>query len=264
MSQELEKWGSYNFPKPKAKPDEYKNLLREKMLDIKTEVNGEYPGLLDDDAKLTMNDDPVDNKFVHDRENKWATESHKTPLQWKIDNRKNPAIITEMVITYVLHKWLGSRFIVARASSYDDYKYGVDNVLIDKQTGAAVCGFDEVLGFKGDDGGEKKDEKIKDTILAGGSSVKYGATIIDDELKRRDLRSMPTFYLSLSRAELDTLLMDIGNSKIENERLILTKLVASLENQYEEAKKIATSRFLKINLEKFAGSLEIIKDIINQ
>jgi len=261
--------GKIDLPKIDPRPEEFRELLEGKMRGIKQEVNEFYEyEFLDDAAKVKMEgaDLEADNKFVAERERTWAGEHHQSVDEWRKGRDKNPATITEMAVTLILHKWLGEDFVIARACSYDDYKYGVDNVLIDKKTGVAVCGFDEVLGFTGDDGGEKKDKKIKDAILNGGSSLKYGATIEDAKLKRRDLRSMPTFCLSLSKKELINLLVDLksSNTKTENEKNVILKLVASLGNQNEEAKKIASNNFLKKNLEKFAGSLEIIKNIINQ
>lgn len=262
--------GKIDLPEVIRRPEEYKDLLGTKMRDIKDNVNsGLNVDFLDEGARIKMNENPdleSDKKFINEREQEWSSELHKSVEQWRRDRDRNPASITEMAVTLLLHKWLGDRFIVARASVYDDYRYGVDNVLIDKVTGAAVCGFDEVLGYNGDDGGEHKDKKIKDTILNGGSSLKYGAMVVDHELKRQDLRSMPTFYLSLSKTELNGLLSGFkrSNEKNDIEKNIMIKLVASLDNQYKDAKAIATSYFLKKNLENFAGSLKDINNKINQ
>ncbi len=70
----------------------------------------------------------------------------------------------EMIITALLHKVLKERFLVVRASVFDDYKHGIDNLILDKETGAVICAFDEVLENEGDKerGAIKKIEKIKD------------------------------------------------------------------------------------------------------
>jgi hypothetical protein len=186
--------------------------------------------------------------------------------EWRQTKDKNPATITEMAVTTTLHRLLGNRFIVARASAYDDYKHGIDNVLIDKETGAVVCGFDEVLGFEGDDGGNVKSKKTQEVLSDGGSSLKYGATISDGEIIRKELNSIPTFYLSLSKEELSTLLKDIKSSSepTENEKALVIKMIASLENQYEDAQKIANGLKLIKNLDKFAESLSVIQEQINK
>ena len=262
--------GKIELPEKKPRPEDYRGLLETKMFDIGNQVNKEFAcDLLDSKASILMAGSSSlesDKKFVSDLENKWASEQRKTVDDWHKSKDRNPATIAEMAVTVVLHKLLGERFIVARSSTFDDYKYGVDNVLIDKETGAVVCGFDEVLGFEGDDGGEKKNKKIKETLSHGGTSLKYGATILDGQIKRQNLENIPTFFLSLSKDELNTLLLDlkINPSSTENEKKLILKMVTSLENQAEEAKKIVLNYNLQKNLEKFATSIEIIKKQINQ
>jgi len=268
--QEFKILGYIDLPEKKIKPEEYRGLLESKMLGISQEVNESFShDLLDKEAKIKMNDSPElesDKKFVNEREQEWANVNRKTVEQWQEARDRNPATITELAVTLVLHRLLKERFIVARASTLDDYKYGVDNVLIDKVTGAVVCGFDEVLGFDGDDGGEKKSKKIKDTLSAGGTSLKYGATIVDGKIARQSLKNIPTFFLSLSKEELNLLLKDLKSNELptENEKKLVLKMVSSLESQYEGAKKISLNYNLQKNLEKFATSLEIIKNQINK
>ena len=267
--QELTILGKMNLPEKKHRPEEYREFLESKLRIIKTEVNEYFKSdFLDDEARITMVDNPElenDKAYIAKHEQEWAKEKGKTVEEWQKTKDKNPATIAELAVTLVLHKLLNDRFIIARASTFDDYKHGVDNVLIDKETGAVVCGFDEVLGFTGDDGGEKKDKKIKESIASGGASLKYGATMIDGKMVRRDLRNMPTFYLSLSKDELHQLLLDLkGTSEVtENEKTIVLKLLASLKSQYENDKSLAVNCFLKRNLDKFANSLEVIKNKIN-
>lgn len=268
--QEFKIIGHIDLPERKIRPEEYRNFLETQMSDMQSSVNEEFKyHLLDEENKISIEGGPdteLDQKFISDLETNWAIQERKTVEEWRKSKDRNPSTIAELAITLVLHKLLGDRFIVARASTFDDYKHHVDNVLIDKETGAVVCGFDEVLGFTGDDGGEKKDKKIKENLSRGGTSLKYGATIVDGKVERKSLENIPTFFLSLSKEELNSLLVDLKSNKLptEAEKKIVLKMIASLENQYDDAKKIAINHNLNKNLEKFAASLEIIKNQINQ
>lgn len=266
---ELKILGRIDLPEKKIRPEEYRDLLEKKISDISREVNKNFNcEFLDDKGGILMSGEMAedDRRFVDGLETDWANRQYKTLEEWRQSKDKNPATITEMAVTTTLHRLLGDRFIVARASAYDDYKHGIDNVLLDKETGAVVCGFDEVLGFAGDDGGNVKGKKIQEVLSNGGSSLKYGATIDNGKIIRKELNSIPTFYLSLSKEELLVLLKDIktGNEPTENERALAAKMIASLEKQYEDAKKIANGLKLMNNLEKFAQSLSVIQEQINK
>lgn len=265
--QEFKIIGHIDLPEKKIRPEEYRDFLEKKMGGISREVNKQFGcEFLDNKGCILMSGNEADEKFVNDLEENWASRQYKTVEEWRQSKDKNPATITEMAVTTTLHRLLGNRFIVARASAYDDYKHHVDNVLIDKETGAVVCGFDEVLGFEGDDGGEVKGKKTQDILADGGSSLKYGATIEDGKIVKKELNSIPTFYLSLSKEELASLLKDIktSNEPTENEKNIVIKMITSLENQYEDAQKNANGLKLIKNLDKFAESLSVIQEQINK
>lgn len=267
--QEFKILGRIDLPEKKVRPEEYRELLEKKMSGISREINKQFGcEFLDGKGSILISGENAeeDEKFVNNLETDWASRQHKTVEEWRQSKDRNPATITEMAVTATLYRQLGSRFIVARASSYDDYKYGVDNVLIDKETGAVVCGFDEVLGYEGDDGGEVKSKKTQEVLSDGGSNLKYGATIEDGKIIRKELNSIPTFYLSLSKEELSSLLKDIkaNNEPTENEKALVVKMIASLEKQYEEARKIANGLKLIKNLDKFAQSLSVIQEQINK
>lgn len=271
MMPELKILGKIELPEKKVRPEEYRWLLEKRLSDISHETNAQFGyDLLDSKAAIKMTDSPdfsSDQIFVSELEASWAREQHKTVEEWHRSRDKNPTSITEMAVTISLHRLLSERFIVARACAYDDYRNHVDNVLIDKETGAVVCGFDEVLGYEGDDGGEKKEEKIKKILAKGGSSLKYGATIEDGKIVRHELKNIPTFYLSLSKVELDNLLKDLKAASAvptANEKNLGLKMLESLGRQYEEAKGLANNPSLQENLLNFAASLGVIKEQLDK
>ncbi len=143
-------------------------------------------------------------------------------------------------MTLLFNKILGQEFVTVRASTYDDYENGADQLIIDKKTGAVVCGVDDVIGNVGDDGGEKKEEKMRRKMIEGkGARIKYGATCQDGKLIRKELGHIPLFYLALSKAELNNLLESLtANSALavpdQTEKSVYAKLVYSLKQQAQE------------------------------
>ncbi len=80
-----------------------------------------------------------DKKKVKELEKKWHKE----------EKEKNFGELWEKAKTVILNKIIGTEFIVVRASKHDDYENGVDNIIINKETGNVVCAFDEVSAEEG-------------------------------------------------------------------------------------------------------------------
>ena len=157
-------------------------------------------------------------------------------------------------------------------NSFDDYKNGIDNVIIDKETGGVVCTFDEVNDLAGGSRHDKKMEKIKKKALQGGYSIKYGYTFITDEttskrrLIQKETNNVPTFYLALSNDELKKLISSMHDTSTisETEREVYEKLIKSLEEQVEFLLKQKLPQKIRENLIVFSVSLNSMKDRIKQ
>ena len=142
----------------------------------------------------------------------------------------------EMIITALLHKALKERFLVVRASEFDDYLNGMDNLILDKQTGAVICAFDEVIENSNDEGKTSpKIAKMQAKAEQGGAHAKYGFALEKGRLVRSKVSHIPVFYLNLKSSDLQNLTESLFASfdgemtDIENE--IFTHLVASIEEQ---------------------------------
>ncbi|KKU68032.1 MAG: hypothetical protein UX89_C0008G0013 [Parcubacteria group bacterium GW2011_GWA2_47_16] len=127
----------------------------------------------------------------------------------------------EMLKTAIMHKHMGERFIVVRASRYDDYANSVDNVLVDTESGHAICAFDEVSNnsFRSDNLARKTKEvldrnfginaQIKDERQASeanrseGAKLKYGIKLQDGKMTCEEVDHLPIFLLSLDYDHLD-------------------------------------------------------------
>lgn len=183
-------------------------------------------------------------------------------LQEKEKNKSNQ---TEMAITVLLHKFLKERFLVVRASVFDDYKHGMDNLILDKQTGAIVCAFDEVLRNEGDKKkAPVKIDKIKKKALQGGTEAKYGFSLKDGTLVRDHVRNIPVFYLSLDSDNLDSLAKSLLENFDGDASLVEKELFAHLVQSIQEQKTMLESlpalpSKMKQKLANFNQSLEFLQ-----
>lgn len=163
------------------------------------------------------------------------------------DAKKSDGQLAEAVATIVLHKAISDRFLVTRASEYDDYENGVDTLIVDKETGETVCAFDEVVDTirSGDAGANRYQKKIarsKESIRKhGGMRVKYGVTYSEGvsapKMELCALDHVPTFCLSLERSELYGLIREMKRDIQEmsgTERSFLINLIGKLELQEQD------------------------------
>lgn len=187
-------------------------------------------------------------------------------LEKKEASKSNQA---EIVITALLHKVLKDRFLVVRASVFDDYKHGIDNLILDKETGAVICAFDEVLENQGDRerGAVKKIEKIKKSAIRGGTEAKYGISLKEGQLTRAHTRNIPVFYLTLESKDLNELTDDLYNNEemaTEAESRLFAHLVGSIKEQKEMLGKLNLPPVMRRRLEGFESSLKTLEGFTAQ
>lgn len=185
-------------------------------------------------------------------------------LEKKEESKSNQA---EMIITALLHKVLKDKFLVVRASVFDDYKHGIDNLILDKETGAVICAFDEVLENQGDRerGAVKKIEKIKKSAIRGGTEAKYGISLKGEMLTRNHTRNIPVFYLTLESKDLIELtdnLFDNHEGVTEAEGWLFSHLVYSIKEQKEMLEKLNLPPVMKRKLEGFEQSLATLESFV--
>lgn len=169
----------------------------------------------------------------------------------------NPAMLTELAVTVLLQKLLPERFIVVRASNYDDYNNGVDQLILDRQTGDVICGIDEVIDRSDFNGPSKKELKIKTKMEQGGFKVKYGARCKGDKLSLESLRDVPAFYLSLNKSDLIKLSSCLeGDDNDPVEQALFVRLKESLLLQVKSYEKLSLSKPLQENIKRFQFFLE--------
>lgn len=173
----------------------------------------------------------------------------------RVDN--NPAILCELVVTVLLQKLLPERFVVVRASKYDDYNNGVDNLILDQESGNVICGLDEVISRSDFHGVSKKELKLRNKMEKGGFQIKYGAKFKDAKLSLESLKNIPAFYLSMDKTDLVKLssyIKDGGNNPVEQE--LFLKLKNSLLNQVQSYAQLSLAKELQNSIKDFQLFLE--------
>jgi hypothetical protein len=200
------------------------------------------------------------------------------------EHKESPAGLMEAATTALMYKVLKSDFIIVRSSLADDYDNGVDNVMINKNTGDVICAFDEVHGAAQNDRQKEKVTKTQKAIKRGGTQIRYGIKLEKSsetpsrkKVVRAALDHVPAFYLALSQDELGQLLESLNQTSLheaptESELLIFDKLVASLESQAKNFEATLTPPKPPMKLSKdqmaaarqlsiFKGSLSRMKEL---
>lgn len=170
---------------------------------------------------------------IRELEEKWKKEGKKRELSFGERG--------ERLVTALLDKYLGSKFYVLRTSLFDDEKHpfvihGIDNILIEKETGNPVCATDEVT----DIGGERYRQKKKEVLelnLRGGGMLKYGIELKPGkekpEITPAKLRELPVFYICIPPNILEMVEEKFKPSleESEDEKKLLTAILTSIHHQ---------------------------------
>ncbi len=245
----------------KKNPELYSSQVRNYLKSLAENVNERYGNILESDGRIKITDED-DAKFIKIKEEAWARESGLSLEDYRRKKESSSNSLAEQAITLSLAKVLGSRFLSVRSSAWDDYENGVDNLLLDVETGSVVCGFDEIVEGYGQDGGAKKEKKIMDKFAAGGSFVKYGIKSTGEEGKEVSISkqtNLPTFFVSLTKDELSDLLENINRPEISSaEKKVIGEIISSLEYQV----KLMNSKSESIKNNRLAENLGRANDLI--
>lgn len=295
----LDRLKSRKTPEKTKSPEFFSNQLLEMMSKISAQVNKEVEkkyGLkdfLNKDSSLNMagyaegphtaKQVQQDEKWVREREvdfsrakvrqvqlfyrEKFGDKTEEAIVErWREEKAKNKNGLMEMAVTGLFHKILKDDFLVVRASAYDDYNKngGVDNIIVNKSTGEAICAFDEVHeGGAGERTGEKI-KKIKEVASRGGAKVRYGIKLENGKLVRSEMTTLPVFYLGLKSAELENLLANMNcdpDSKVtDTEYQVFAQLTASLKEQKQILDGTNASPVVRNKLETFENLLADFED----
>ncbi|MBL8030417.1 MAG: hypothetical protein JNN11_04170 [Candidatus Doudnabacteria bacterium] len=181
----------------------------------------------------------------------------------------------EITLTVLLQKILGKNFWVVRSSEYDDNKFGVDTIIVNKETGEAVCGLDDAVEDENTSSlqgvvskGNLKRDQVKSHILQGrGGYAKYGLMVNRGQLQRAKMTNLPMFFLGITDSQLKELIhaMQPNSHHIsQKEKESFALLVASLKEQLTEYREISRHQILKDKYTQFGEILNQFEQIALQ
>ncbi|PIT95151.1 hypothetical protein COT98_00990 [Candidatus Falkowbacteria bacterium CG10_big_fil_rev_8_21_14_0_10_39_9] len=228
--------------------NEYQESLDRQLDKMAGQINDQYGYFVDKTANISLDSYPADfydrakaDKYVDDLKNIFVEKSGQSREVWEKEQEKKDGIVTEKVLVLLFHKIMGARgdgFLTVRSSTFDDY-HGVDTVIIDEESGNAICGFDEMSANENTSLAEKGDKISRKVISRNGAYIQYGATIKDQKLEKKSLKNVPAFYLALSHKDLEEVLpnlegKDVGPVELKTFQKLITSLEQQLANLYWE------------------------------
>ena len=206
-----------------------------------------------------------DKEYIKKLEKEWDEEREEEGIE-----KDKYGNLVEKTTIIILDKIIGEKFIVVRASRYDDCINGVDTVIVDKESGNVVCAIDEVKARKA----TEKFKKVRKKNSEGGATIKYGITVDDGKLIKKSIENIPIFYFRVSGKDLVNILKEMMKpdnseepSKIELK--VFSRLIDSFKNQFRELenKNIIEDEnkegveAMRTNAEKFKGSLNKMDEL---
>ena len=188
--------------------------------------------------------------------------------KWEGENKGRKSILAEKVIFVVLYKLLKDRFIVVRTSDYDDYKNGVDFLIVDKKNGSVVGAIDglhdENKGSQ--DRAKQKEKKVQQKNERGGAMVRFGLRVdpVSQQAKPESLKNVPVFYLPVKNQHLEQFKNNQKNdlNKISaNEDEVIDYFKGEINKQIESIMKQGSlNHNMTKNLNNFIDSVNLILD----
>ncbi len=296
--------------KIKDTPEDLRYKLGRMMADIAKKGNEQFGGepILNNDASINMVQWETGNGGPHSRKDRKTdrdvvndhlllysglAKMEEGPkrdaavAEWAQRREMSLAAMMERAIAAVCDKIVGDKFIIVLPAIYDDIVNGIDNMMVNKETGDVVCAFDEVREYEGLHHGEagheegvlrkvnahewgdktrkeKKEEKIINRAERGGAVIRYGFGKEGGKLVKKKITGVPLFYVSLTETESKRLLngMDYDSdqpSAVELE--IFDKLITSFEKQAADIKKARINSDVARNLANFEKSLAVMKEL---
>lgn len=180
-----------------------------------------------------------DLAYIGGMEQEWQQAPMGSKPEHNDDKKLKQGERMEILKTVLFQKYLGRDFIVVRSSKYDDVKNGVDNVIVDRQSGNSVCAFDEVsVNEEGDPVFEEKKNRIMIKNAQGGAKLKYGFSVKDQKITLGAVNNIPIFYLAMSPDKIEAALQSFDDQDpSEKDRAVFRSFLGLIMSQVDEMAK---------------------------
>ena len=232
--------------------------------------------LLQSDKNFSEDEiDEILKKHSEENETFWDSPDNQRAAdaileQFDEDKQRTFGALWEKAKTVLCNELLGSDFIIVRAAKSDDYRNGIDNIIINKNNGNIVCAFDEISAKEESSSYENKLDKVEFENKQGGVTIDYGITVEEGKIVKKQFNNIPILALRISLNKLINLLEIISctdeNEKEKNNKTkvdIFTGLLNSLREQTStlDEKDIMKNNENFIN---FHNSLDEMEDTIKR
>jgi hypothetical protein len=202
------------------------------------------------------------------RKMKLREKQKKGKKKMKERSKQSKANKIEQAIMLLFYKFLKEEFIVVRSAVYDDYKAGVDNLIVNKRTGEVICAIDD---FHEGEHDRNKAEKTKRKAEKGGSTVHFGLGVKDGKIIRTKMENLPVFYLGISSESFEALMQSMGgdiNSPLSpKEKEVFLEFVSSLQAQQQAMAELTLKPKIQANvlgLKPVLENIRLIAESTNQ
>lgn len=122
----------------------------------------------------------------------------------------------EIFKTFILNKYLMEKgFLILRTAEYDDYFNGVDNIIIDMNSGELIAAIDDVATI-GSDRLQQKKDRVININLREGVKITFGFAVSNEgniELKS-DIKGLPIILIAVPENILWNLIDNYENEDL--------------------------------------------------
>lgn len=189
-----------------------------------------------------------------------------SPEEYEKSKLKKDGEKLEILKTVILNKFLSESFVVVRTSTYDDYKNGSDNIIMERETGNVVCALDEASDISGRDLEAKKQKILTQNAKQNGNSIKYGITKEDGEsltIGQGPASHVPMFYLTLPPHLIERGIKktsEIGAEPSDNDKDLFKYFMALFDSQIRLFKlEKGSNKEFKEKLDTLKAALKKVK-----
>lgn len=198
---------------------------------------------IDHDKKMTLEE----KKGFYRTYDKYVQEKYGITDQDKLielienDNKEKmrDGNVSEDLLFLMMNKVAGDRYITLKTSEYDDFRNGVDMVLVDTETDAVICTFDATVSDVKSRIGHKMDRAKKRVDNGKGLYMKYAVSFRENQkMNLGEIQNIPPLFLDLPKQDLKHILhvMDFNiDSELSSAEIkVVSDLLNKLDSQIDE------------------------------
>lgn len=157
--------------------------------------------------------------------------------------------ISEDLLFIMMNKIAGDRYVTVRSSDYDDFRNGIDMLLVDTQTDSVICAFDATVSGEKSRAADKVERAGKRVKNGKGFSLKYGISFTGENenpaMKLGELDNLAALFLDIHKKDLTRVLRvmnfsidsQISDAELDTANHLLDKLELQIGDLQEQAGK---------------------------